>query len=397
MPSLDSLFNIVFSNYLKDTISGRTGPQIGTEFMQTLEPHFKDYKIKWSNGISNNKAELPWLALMDPNITITATEGYYIVFLFKADMSGVYLSLNQGWTFFNDSYGRKIGKKKIKTIADYWREKLPISRTDLSTDPIHLAHSRTKFGAGYELGHICGKFYDAATVPSETVLLKDLQEIAELYTHLYNEIKVSGYESTNKKILIDDDLNVKVKETTVETDLARDIENNLKQLETNSKLKITHRPDQRGKTKKNSRKGKRNIDFETKSRINKRVGHAGELMVLKYEKEYLTSRGKKDLAKKVEHVSKTKGDGLGYDILSFDYLTENEKYIEVKTTTGNKKTPFYLTETELHCSREEKDKFYLYRVFNFNPKLCTGELYTVEGNLDDNLILVPTQYRVDFS
>lgn len=395
MPSLDSLFNIVFSNYLKDTISGRTGPQIRKEFMQTLEPHFKDYGIRWSNGISGKKAELPWLGFMDPNITTKATEGYYIVFLFKADMSGVYLSLNQGWTFFNDSYGRKIAKKKIKTISDYWRGKLPISRTGLSTDPIHLAHSRTKLGDGYELGHICGKFYDAATVPSETVLLKDLKEMAELYTHLYNEIKVSGYKSTNKKILIDDDLNLK--ETTVEAELARDIEDNLNQLETNSELKITHPPDQRGKTKKTSRKGTRNIDFEAKSRINKRVGHAGELMVLKYEREYLDSKGREDLAKKVEHVSKTKGDGLGYDILSFDYLTGSEKYIEVKTTTGSKETPFYLTETELHCSREEKDKFYLYRVFNFNQKLCTGELYTLVGNLDDNLILVPTQYRVDFS
>lgn len=393
MPSLDSLFNIVFSNYLTDTYSGRTGSQIRREFKETLEPHFKDYKILWSNG-KTNKAELPWLAFLNPNITIKATEGYYIVYLFKADMSGVYLSLNQGWTFFQGSYGRKLAKEKLKTISDYWRGKLPISATSLSTDPIHLAHSSTGLGDGYELGHICGKFYDNATLPTETVLLNDLNEMVELYTELYNEIKDIGYESANKKILLDDDLDLK--ETTGEAELARDIENNLTLLETNSTLTLTTPPNQGGNPKKSIRKGKRNIDFEKKSRINKRIGHAGELMVLKYEREYLAAQGLPNLAKDVEHVSKTKGDGLGYDILSFD-IHGNEKYIEVKTTTGSNETPFYITKTELDCSVEEKDKFYLYRVYNFDQKLFTGDLYILPGSLRDHLTMVPTQYKVDFS
>ncbi|MDI5789132.1 DUF3578 domain-containing protein [Bacillus licheniformis] len=37
------------------------------------------------------------------NLTTSATRGYYIVYLFSADGSGVYVSLNQGWTYFKES------------------------------------------------------------------------------------------------------------------------------------------------------------------------------------------------------------------------------------------------------------------------------------------------------
>ncbi|MBS3999253.1 MAG: DUF3883 domain-containing protein [Desulfobulbaceae bacterium] len=72
---------------------------------------------------------------------------------------------------------------------------------------------------------------------------------------------------------------------------------------------------------------------------NKRIGDLGEIWVFKYEKEFLETHGKKTLAEKVEHVAKNKGDGLGYDILSFD-LDGEPKYIEVKTTKGNKNLIF---------------------------------------------------------
>ena len=40
--------------------------------------------------------EGPWVGLYNPLITDTAQCGYYICYLFREDMQGVYLSLNQG-------------------------------------------------------------------------------------------------------------------------------------------------------------------------------------------------------------------------------------------------------------------------------------------------------------
>ena len=50
---------------------------------------------------------------------------------------------------------------------------------------------------------------------------------------------------------------------------------------------------------------------------NRKLGLAGELLVLEYERKNLIDAGRKDLAENVQHVSVEQGDGAGYDIRSF--------------------------------------------------------------------------------
>jgi hypothetical protein len=64
-------------------------------------------------------------------------------------------------------------------------------------------------------------------------------------------------------------------------------------------------------------------------------------LVLKLE-QYRLAAGLDSLAAKVEHVSRTRGDGLGFDVLSFDEQGK-ERYIEVKTTAFAKETPFFVS------------------------------------------------------
>ena len=79
---------------------------------------------------------------------------------------------------------------------------------------------------------------------------------------------------------------------------------------------------------------------------NKRIGDLGEIWVLKQEKESLKKNGKGELAEKVSHSAKNEGDGLGYDILSYN-LNGEKKYIEVKTTKGRKNSTFFISRNEL--------------------------------------------------
>ena len=74
--------------------------------------------------------------------------------------------------------------------------------------------------------------------------------------------------------------------------------------------------------------------FEREAR-NTALGCAGEEFVLNFEHFRLHNLGQKVLADKIEYVAKTKGDGLGYDVLSFD-PSGRERFIEVKTTTFGK-------------------------------------------------------------
>lgn len=69
-------------------------------------------------------------------------------------------------------------------------------------------------------------------------------------------------------------------------------------------------------------------DYLAQEARNRSLGRAGELFVTELEVRRLHAAGKKALSERVEHVAGTRGDGLGYDVLSFE---ENgrERLIEV--------------------------------------------------------------------
>jgi hypothetical protein len=138
-------------------------------------------------------------------------------------------------------------------------------------------------------------------------------------------------------------------------------------------------------------RGLKGVDYSTKDKSNKRLGLLGERLVLEYEIKILEKNSRHDLAQKVTHHSETIGDGLGYDILSFD-LNGTKKFIEVKTTKGAGKTDFFVTQTELRKSKAETE-FYLYRVYNYCEKNNNGYLYIKKGILSDNFHLIPNEYK----
>lgn len=125
---------------------------------------------------------------------------------------------------------------------------------------------------------------------------------------------------------------------------------------------------------------------------NKHIGDLGEIWVLKYEKQFLEQNGKNKLASKIRHVAKDQGDGLGYDILSFD-LNGSEKFIEVKTTKGRKNTTFFVTRNELEKSKIEQDRYVLYRVYEYEEDRETAKLMKIKGELS-NLCELPVNYKV---
>jgi hypothetical protein len=104
----------------------------------------------------------------------------------------------------------------------------------------------------------------------------------------------------------------------------------------------------------------------------------------------LLSVGRDDLAAKIEWVTETCGDGVGFDMLSFDESDDSELFLEVKTTGLGRHLPF-VTATEVRCSEDCPERFQLYRVFDFarNPKI-----YIVPGSLSQKCCLEPVAYRV---
>lgn len=136
----------------------------------------------------------------------------------------------------------------------------------------------------------------------------------------------------------------------------------------------------------------RKIDYAARDESNRQLGRAGEQWVLAYERQRLRDEGFPELAEKVDWVSDRCGDGLGYDILSFD-ASGKERYIEVKTTNGQYTTPFVISRNELYFSCEFDSKFYLYRVFQYRQ---SPRLYILSGDLSLTMSLEATNYKVSF-
>lgn len=131
-------------------------------------------------------------------------------------------------------------------------------------------------------------------------------------------------------------------------------------------------------------------NFIEESERNSILGIKGEEAVIKYEKERLISAGKKELADKVIATRETLGNTARYDVHSYEE-DGNDRYIEVKTTTGLAKNKFYISENEVEFSEKYSDNYYLYRVYEFNLKTEGGKIYIKKGAIKREK-LVPITY-----
>jgi hypothetical protein len=126
---------------------------------------------------------------------------------------------------------------------------------------------------------------------------------------------------------------------------------------------------------------------------NRSLGRAGEEFVLEIEKNKLERLKRPDLLKKVRWVSEDEGDGAGYDILSFE-PDGRERLIEVKTTNGAARTPFFLSENECQRAVASAESWRLYRVHLFAQ---TPRIFQIAPPLNEMLHLRPDIWRASFS
>jgi Domain of unknown function (DUF3883) len=121
---------------------------------------------------------------------------------------------------------------------------------------------------------------------------------------------------------------------------------------------------------------------------NQSLGRAGEDLVLRFEHERLTRMGEGRLADRIQHVSRTLGDHLGYDIVSFE-ADGRERLIEVKTTRFGAMTPFFASRNEVTVSAKHDTQYQLYRLFSFRSQ---PRLFALSGSLRNSCRLDPVNY-----
>lgn len=126
----------------------------------------------------------PWVAIFDPIITTSAQVGFYPVYLFREDMTGVYLSLNQAMTEQKTLY-KADAKTILQAKAQNYRAILGGDIGRIVESRINLTpSSRLNDTSFYEAGNILAVFYPLNEIPVDSVLKSDLDFCMKLYSAL---------------------------------------------------------------------------------------------------------------------------------------------------------------------------------------------------------------------
>ncbi len=136
----------------------------------------------------------------------------------------------------------------------------------------------------------------------------------------------------------------------------------------------------------------RKFDPVERDHRNRSLGKVGENFVVELEKKRLTDGRRSDLAQKVRWTAAEDGDGAGFDVSSFS-LKGHPKFIEVKTTNGSCRTPFFLTRSECDCAAQCPKEWRLYRVHLFATE---PHVFTLAPPLEDHVKLATETWRASF-
>lgn len=372
----DILLN-VSENYLAEKeqlFGGNPWKDILTKKPQTI-PDLTDTKLKINGSAGQGRwATIPWIVLRDPAISVSTEQGFYLAYLFSADTEEIYLSLNQGWSYFREKISPIIqAKQSIEQVSSYLRSKIDTyGKYDLlPTIKLRAEHVNSNLPEGYERGSIWAIKYKSDSLPSNSVLVSDLKYMVLLEKSLkkfiiesYSKKDVSEFNFIDNIISDSVEHKIHLKEVPVPY------------LSSNSSVK------KQKKVKK--------INFEEKNTNNSKIGLLGEKWVFQQETKRLTKLGREDLANKVT-IQSIISDSHHYDILSYDEKG-NEIYIEVKTTTSKSDVPFYISNHELDFGHENQQNYEIWRLLNFDEYKLSAEYYILKGDPNITVKAEPVSY-----
>lgn len=129
-------------------------------------------------------------------------------------------------------------------------------------------------------------------------------------------------------------------------------------------------------------------DYLERESRNRSLGLAGERFVAEFEARRLHVAGHRALASRVEHVAVTRGDGMGYDVMSFE-PDGRERFIEVKTTAFGAATPFYISRNEVAFSENQAENFTLARVHEVRQ---SPKIFELRGAIRRHVTLDPVSF-----
>lgn len=154
--------------------------EVQDEFSRLTALSSRPYlKVKFGVG-KGNWARVPWIAFLDQSVTIQ--NGVYCVYLFRQDMSGVYITFNQGVTELINQNGRPRAHQELRRRAQTIQQYCPnISLNGFSLGNGIDLRVDAGLGADYEHSTIAYKLYETGRVPEDSSIIADLESVLNAY------------------------------------------------------------------------------------------------------------------------------------------------------------------------------------------------------------------------
>lgn len=156
-----------------------------------------DIRVK-PGGRQTNYSPVAWVRVFSKECSPRALEGFYLVYLFAADGSRVYLSLNQGTSEWRSGAMRPINDRRVLVgraaeargaLADFAESpvvqngQVAIDLTWASVASVGIESKRRM--RNYEDGNIFAYEYRTHEIPSHDQLVEDLADMLPLLAELY--------------------------------------------------------------------------------------------------------------------------------------------------------------------------------------------------------------------
>ena len=187
-------FRVVLRAFLDEFAKARSGPFQKTDPLWNAMSEVKtsleqfpavqgrsDLLVTVSVG-QGNWATVPWIALLNSNVTTSTQEGIYVVFLIATDLNRIFLTLNQGTTNLVNNLGQREAQKRMIDVANKTR----VLISDLSA-PGFVLDNKISLGEGgwrpnnYEIGTIAHVDFDVNDLPSDERMNELLKAVLDSY------------------------------------------------------------------------------------------------------------------------------------------------------------------------------------------------------------------------
>lgn len=190
---IKSAFDSILANYFRAKRKPFGRERTLWQVFEELSSHFQSHlahrstlKVKWSVG-KGSWVRVPWIAFLDNRETHSTQNGVYPIYLFREDLSGVYLTLNQGASRLKEKHGTPESRRILRDRAEYLlRDSRPLQtlkEINFSLDNKIDLHTDGGLQKHYEASTVGYKLYRRSELPNDAEILNDLDQLLLAYDH----------------------------------------------------------------------------------------------------------------------------------------------------------------------------------------------------------------------